>query len=568
MSLSTDDWTSLNQCSISSSVRSPLVRQYLLPTRMVWHGEGAIDAPEMMRALEHASGQATVFGTKGSMLHYADDGGMLLDFGREMHGGIQLVVGDTPGHAPVRVRVRFGESVSEAMGHPINDHGMHDLIVEVAWMSQCDVGSTGFRFVRIDLVDTESSLEIQGIRAVMLTRNLAQPGQFACSDPRLNAVWQTGAWTVQLNMQDYLWDGIKRDRLVWMGDLHPEIMVISAAFGHCDVVPKSLDFARDEAPLPAWMNSMSSYSLWWILAQHDWYLYQGDHDYLCRQREYLRELLAQIDSFIDANGRVQLPATMLDHPMSRCPDAVAAGHQALVVLAYAAAGRLLRAMEDNTAAAHWEARARQLRHLVPDPGQSKQAAALLLLAEMCAPDDPAIQVLFQAPNRHFSPFFGYYVLEARAKARDFTGCLDLIRRYWGAMLDLGATTFWEHFDLAWLDNAGHIDELPVAGKLDLHAECGEFCYTGLRHSLCHGWSAGPTAWLSRHVLGICPCAPGCAEVTIAPQLGDLSWARGTFPTPFGPINVAHQRQDDGAIMTNIELPVGIRLRENDAASGG
>lgn len=25
--------------------------------------------------------------------------------------------------------------------------------------------------------------------------------------------WLTGAYTVHLNMQDYLWDGIKRDRL-------------------------------------------------------------------------------------------------------------------------------------------------------------------------------------------------------------------------------------------------------------------------------------------------------------------------------------------------------------------
>ena len=32
-------------------------------------------------------------------------------------------------------------------------------------------------------------------------------------------------------MQDYLWDGIKRDRLVWIGDMHPETMTIGAVFG-------------------------------------------------------------------------------------------------------------------------------------------------------------------------------------------------------------------------------------------------------------------------------------------------------------------------------------------------
>lgn len=550
------------------SASSPLTRQYLLPTRIVWHGDGAIDPPDMLRALERASGQVSVFGPKGSILRQTDAGGMLVDFGRELHGGIQLVVGQTPGQQPVRLRVRFGESVSEAMHSPVNDHGMHELTVETAWMSQSDCGSTGFRFARIDVVEAGNFVEIQGLRAILLARDLPAIGHFECSDPRLNDIWQTGAWTVQLNMQDYLWDGIKRDRLVWMGDLHPEMMVINAVFGHCDVVTASLDFAREETPLPGWMNTMSSYSLWWILAQHDWYLYQGDRDYLRRQREYLLGLLAQVEACVAGDGSMQLPATMLDHPMSRFPAAVLVGHQALVVLAYEAAGRLLRALDEPQTAGEWEARARRLRQRVPDPGASKQAAALLLLAGMRDQHDPAMQALFQPPDRHFSPFFGYYVLQARAKAGDYVGCLDLIRRYWGGMLDLGATTFWEHFDLDWLENAGRIDELPVAVRRDVHAECGEFCYTKFRHSLCHGWSAGPTAWLSRHVLGIHPGAPGFETVTIAPQLGDLRWASGAFPTPFGPIHVEHRQQDDGKVTTKLELPKGICLRDSDSTGDG
>ena len=56
-------------------------------------------------------------------------------------------------------------------------------------------------------------------------------------------------------MQDYLWDGIKRDRMVWAGDMHPELMSINAVFGYNDVVPKTLDFLRDHTPLPKFMNS-------------------------------------------------------------------------------------------------------------------------------------------------------------------------------------------------------------------------------------------------------------------------------------------------------------------------
>ena len=122
---------------------------------------------------------------------------------------------------------------------------------------------------------------------------------------------------------------------------------------------------------------------------------------------------------------------------------------------------------------------------------------------------------------------------------------------------MGATTFWEDFDLAWTKNAGPIDELVAAGKDDLHGDFGAYCYVGFRHSFCHGWSGGPTAWLSKNVLGVMPVAPGCAQVKITPRLGRLTWAEGTYPTPRGPIHVRHDKQADGSIKSTVKLPEGI-----------
>ena len=34
-----------------------------------------------------------------------------------------------------------------------NDHAMRDMIVEVPWLGKLEVGNTGFRFVRIDMLD-------------------------------------------------------------------------------------------------------------------------------------------------------------------------------------------------------------------------------------------------------------------------------------------------------------------------------------------------------------------------------------------------------------------------------
>jgi len=60
----------------------------------------------------------------------------------------------------------------------------------------------------------------------------------------------------------------------------------------------------------------------------------------------------------------------------------------------------------------------------------------------------AAEVLKMGGPKNTSTFYGFYVLQALAKAGDTDTALDFISRYWGAMLDLGATTFWEDFDLA------------------------------------------------------------------------------------------------------------------------
>lgn len=127
------------------------------------------------------------------------------------------------------------------------------------------------------------------------------------------------------------------------------------------------------------------------------------------------------------------------------------------------------------------------------------------------------------------------------------------------MIDLGATTFWENFDITWAENAARIDQLVPDGKNDIHADYGDWCYVGLRHSLCHGWAAGPTAWLTRHVLGFRPLTPGCKRLLVDPHLGDLRKAAGRFPTPRGVVHVSHSRDAVGAIRTEIDAPQGIEI---------
>ena len=90
----------------------------------------------------------------------------------------------------------------------------------------------------------------------------------------------------------------------------------------------------------------------------------------------------------------------------------------------------------------------------------------------------------------------YYILSAIA-SRDEKLAIDLMKEYYGGMLDRGATTFWEDFHIEWLEGTGSIDSIDETKK-DLHGDCGAFCYVGFRHSLCHGWSTGVLKFIKEH----------------------------------------------------------------------
>lgn len=549
--------------------RDPRVRDYIAPKRIVWQSpddeQAMIEYAKTL--LDVGDGQVTLETPVACTLRNKGKApAVLLDFGRELHGGIQILASYTSGNRAVRLRVRFGESASEAMcelGGPTNatnDHAVRDQTCLIPFLGTHEIGNTGFRFVRIDLIEPDSFVVLKAVRAVFLYRDLPYKGSFRCSDERLNRIWQTGAYTAHLNMQDYLWDGIKRDRLVWLGDMHPETMTICSVFGNVDVVPSSLDLIRDHTPLPAWMHTMSSYSLWWVLIQQSWYQHHGDLAYLQRQKPYLTGLLEQFIKHIGPDNAETLPEVrFLDWPSSGNKEAIHAGLHSLLILSLQAGDELCGVLEDSEMQNKCRDAVVRLKKHVPDPGNSKQAAALMTLAGLGDPAALNRDVMAVDGARRLSTFYGYYVLQARAKAGDYQGCLDCIRTYWGGMLDLGATTFWEDFDLDWMDNAARIDELVPAGKKDIHGDCGGHCYKGFRHSLCHGWASGPTAWLSEHVLGIQIVEPGCKTIKIDPHLGDLDWAEGAFPTPHGILKVRHEKQPDGSVRSTVDAPAGVQV---------
>jgi hypothetical protein len=116
------------------------------------------------------------------------------------------------------------------------------------------------------------------------------------------------------------------------------------------------------------------------------------------------------------------------------------------------------------------------------------------------------------------------------------------------MVKLGATSTWEYFLPAWTATLKPGQQPPPVSDPKV---------ANFEVSLCHPWSSGATAWLTDHVLGVTPYAPGFASVMVRPFVGDLMWARGTVPTPRGPVSVSWGRSGRQFRLSCVG-PVGVK----------
>ena len=414
--------------------------RFYVPFRRILKNDGVVNAGILVNNREFQP-----------VIHYVSDtavfkpgSSVILDLGCSIHGGIRF---NCISFAD-RIRVEFGESVSECIGNSNQECSMKDTVLDLPASGMMEYGNTVFRFVRITNVG-QRDIRCLNIIGVALEHDLELTGSWESSDERLNQIWKTAVRTVHLSMQDYIYDGAKRDRIVWMGDMHPEVRGILCAFSDTSIIRDSFEFLIRQAPADRPMNGIWTYSCWFIISVWDYYCATGDREFLEKHREYFKVMLETFAGFADSSGVECIPERrFLDWPNNDNAAAKHAGIQALLLWMMETGGKILQTLGmENRSTAECAAR---LRCHIPDPAGRKAPAALLTLTGLADRRD----VLENDPFCNVSTFYGYYVLQAK----ETVPALELIRRYWGGMLDLGATSFWEDFDLEWTRGATGIDE--------------------------------------------------------------------------------------------------------------
>lgn len=524
----------------NNAVRDKRTRFYLPVQKILRSNE--VKNPEIL--IGNQEYQTTIH-YLNTMMEMPPQSSILLDFGYALHGGIRI---NEYSHGGL-MEISLGESVSECINEANQDCSRKRDCIMLPNCGMLEYGNTVFRFVQLKNV-SEETFNIQNVLAVALERDIEVAGFFESSDPLLNQIWQTAIRTVHLCMQDYLYDGAKRDRIIWMGDMHPEMHGILCAFNDTSIIRDSFEFLMRQTPADKPMNGrFYTYNCWFIISMWEYYLATGDREFLQKHASYIKVMLDLYSTFVASDGRECIPETrFLDWPNQDNEQAKHAGLQALLLWMMRDGEKLLQILgldSSRTAAAQ-----KLLLTHQPDPAGRKAPAALLTMTGLKDCSD----VLQQNPFSDVSTFYGYYVLQAQPTVP----ALELIRHYWGGMLDMGATSFWEDFDINWMQNACRIDEIPCPGKKDIHADYGNYCYKGLRHSLSHGWSCGPAPFMSERILGIKFLAPGGRHIAVKPDLGDLEYVRGAIPTPHGNITV----EADKSGKLKVDAPQGTVIEKS------
>ncbi len=542
----------------------PLRKDYVMPKRIVW-SSGATDTECLLtnrenQAFQGAHKVATISTENG------EKGAILLDFGAELTGGVRFVTNVGKWNETFQVRIRFGESVSEAMHeigekHAANDHVTRDFVVPAFMLSTAEWGTTAFRFVYLELLTPGTKMELVSVHAMFTYRDDARLGSFSCSDPLLNDIYETAAHTGHLNMQKYLWDGVKRDRLIWAGDAAADQKCVRTVFGNHPIAGDTLRYIAKAGAKSYW-NFMTAEGMSYILALYEWYFYSGDtalvedtKDYWLDLIEKLCALMAEEPPYLSKQSFPDI--FFFDWTTEGNDEATLAGLVSYFVRTLRAAAGLCRAIGERETEAFVLSKAELLKENKNHHHGIKTLVATMFDAGHLSAEETA-KVLTRGGGDGMSTSAGYNILKTVARTVDVKTALSMLRQFYGAMLSVGATSFWEFFKLEWAKEGARIDTFLEEGDYDIHGDNGEFCYNGLGNSLCHGWGSTPTAFLAETVLGIEVLEAGCKTLSIHPDLADLDWAKGTYPTPFGIVSV-EAKWENGEVITNISVPEGITL---------
>jgi alpha-L-rhamnosidase len=453
-----------------------------------------------------------------SSLQWGKGDEFILDFGTHRVGYLRfrLEVEGINIDAPARVKFTFGEVTSDVAEelHPckswISSSWIPDDTMNIDWLP-CDVDFPrrhAFRYVRIQIIDTSQKYKVRFTQMNVRAVSAVSPSDAAAVEPLpsqdalLREIDRVSQLTLRDCMQTVFEDGPRQDRRLWSGDLRLQAQTNYCTFKNYDLVKRCLYlFAAlpgEDGSLPACLyekpvlvtgsDYIVDYDALFGTILYDYAVASGDLETANDLWETTLNSLKRPLSYVSADGLFDGNLGEDWKFLDWAPELdINAGMHGLLLFCLSTVNKLAillgkapphEEMVKAMALKTQELFDKNLGVFVSGPSHqiSWHSQAWITLSGF-VPKDQAKQALLNTmkiptAKKPLCPYGWATFAEALAFRGAEEECLELIRSYWGGMVNRGADTFWECFD----------PEDPHASPYDdFH-----------NNSFCHAWSCTPS----------------------------------------------------------------------------
>ena len=492
---------------------------------------------------------------EGDKFILGPQGNIILDFCHIEMGHLQLTA-----TGKGKVFFQVGESLEEVTNP--DTKVMEQLPLEpVALERKKEINLTerAVRFVRIS---TDRGCTLENVRFLADVWPVEMQMQFECDDAQVNRLWKAGVATLHTALHNFYLDGIKRDYLPWAMDAVLNSLGGDYAFGEPQVSRNGISVALMPENPTAEDLGVVDYPLHALIGLRQEYLRYGN---LQTSRMYKNRILSQLDlyeSLQDEHGFISAKAPTWGFIPGWSKDngpetfGTAAYPQMMLMENFRIAAYFCRLWKENRLAAHYEAKARELRESILQHFWDAERRVFINGYREDGSRDERISYHSQYwavltdlyPAAHYDYLYseiipnipaykdnisyekGYECL-AYVKAGKTAQLLDLLNETFGYWLDEGNTRFPENFRV----NDAWEKQLEFYGRP-----------FGL--SLCHGANGVPSVVLAlRGIMGFSQSQARPNEYFLHPNLLHLNHVKGRIPVKEGFITVDFQKNGEARV---------------------
>ncbi len=473
------------------------------------------------------------------------NGYTLYDFGEETFGYLKFSAYNGIGG----LEIFYGESKEEA-----EDFACCELTDKVCFAE----GETrtkltkAFRYVAIR---NQAGARYDNVCCIHEYNPQEKQGTFTCDDALVNNIWKIAIHTFGLNTREFFVDGIKRDRWVWSGDATQSYLMNKYSFFDLATERRTIVALAGKGEMKRHINTIVDYTLYWLISFYDYYAYTKDKAFITLWEKRFGEILEFCLSRVDESGFMRsdpLEWTFIDWNDALTKDSQYYSFiQILLYKALCSAERIYAVLNQTEKSAHYKAQANALLKRIQETFYDKEKGAFThslvegksdgrifrqsnIMAVLYGVADEKQRasilqnvLLNDAIPATTTSYMLFYEYSALCELGAVDVVLPLMKKYYGGMIELGATSFWEYYD-------------PKQSGAEHYAMYGR----KYGKSLCHAWGATAIWIIGKYVVGLSPLEEGYDKILLRPRLDLLSSFEATLPLKDGRV---YLRWQDGTL---------------------